>query len=229
MSTVDQPATHRSGTHRSGTDHFGTDLSSTDLSGTDQPTPDPRPSDQNVDTRRDHRRILLAGARVLADDPTASMQQVADEAQVSRATAYRLYPTTEALLAALGREAAAEFARALEHARAAGDGAATTLARLIRELARIGADYPIVLRGPLPDDAGGLAAPVDELIKEGQAAGDLRGDVAPDVLRHALFGALSVSLRPTHEPAPPDIDSDEVGMQIATIIVDGMREKGAPA
>lgn len=192
-------------------------------------SPDPHAPARSVDARRDQRRILLAGARVLADDPGASMQQVADAALVARATAYRLYPATEALLAAISREAARDFAAALEHARAAGDGAAAVLARLIRELARIGSDYPVVLRGPLLEDAGGLASRVDELIADGQAAGDLRNDVAADVLRHALFGALSASLRLVRDPALPEIDSDEIGTQVAAIVVDGMREKGAPA
>ena len=52
------------------------------------------------------RRILLAAARVLADDPAASMQQVADEAQVARPTVYRCYPSTAALVEAIGHEAA---------------------------------------------------------------------------------------------------------------------------
>ena len=203
-------------------------MSAADKSTLEPPSPAPRSADWSVDARRDQRRILLAGARVLADHPAASIQQVADEAQVARATAYRLYPTTDALLAAVGREAGTDFAAALKHARAAGDGAAATLGRLIRELARIGADYPIVLRGPLPD-AGGLADGVEELIADGQAAGELRGDVASDVLRRVLFGALSAGLRPAHDPAPGETDSDEIGTQVAAIFVDGMREKGAPA
>ncbi|MEY9863479.1 AcrR family transcriptional regulator [Catenulispora sp. GAS73] len=179
------------------------------------------------------RRILLAAARVLADDPAASMQQVADEAQVARPTVYGCYPTKVALVEAIGHEAAKEFAAALGHARAAGDGAAATLARLIRELARIGADYPIVLQTPHTEDVDDLVARVDELIEDGQAAGELRGDVASDVLRHALFGALSAGLRLARDPERPQVDSDTVGTQIAAIVVEGMRagtrEKGAPA
>lgn len=185
--------------------------------------------DLGVDARRNQRRILLAAARVLADDPAASMQRVAEEAQVARPTVYRRYPTREALVEAIGQEAAKEFAAALDHARAAGDGAAATLVRLIRELARIGADYPIVLQSPHTQDTGELVARVDELITDGQAAGELRGDVASDVLRHALFGALSAALRLARDPAPPPVDPDTIGMQIAAIIVEGMCEKGAPA
>ena len=169
------------------------------------------------------RRILLAAARVLADDPAASMQQVADEAQVARPTVYRCYPSTAALVEAIGHEAAKDFAAALGHAQAAGDGAAAVLARLIRELARIGADYPIVLQNPHTQDIDDLVARIDELIESGQAAGELRGDVAADVLRHALFGALSAALRLARDPALPQADSDAIGTQIAAIVVEGMR------
>ena len=175
------------------------------------------------------RRILLAAARVLADDPAASMQQVADEAQVGRPAVYQRYPTREALVEAIGQEAVREFAAALEHAQAAGDGAAATLARLIRELARIGADYPIVLQSPHAHDTGGLVAPVNELIEAGQAAGELRDDVDADVLRHALFGALSAGLRLARDPEQSQVDSDAIGTQIAAIVIEGMRAKGAPA
>jgi AcrR family transcriptional regulator len=182
-----------------------------------------------ADTRRDQRRILLAAARVLADDPAASMQQVAEEARLARPTVYRSYPTTDALVEAIGQEAAREFTAALCHARAAGDGSAATLSRLIRELARIGADYPVVLQSPHAQHAGEFAARVDELIEDGQAAGELRGDVDSDVLRHALFGALSAGLRLARDPEQPQVDSDAIGTQIAAIVVEGMRAKGAPA
>lgn len=170
-----------------------------------------------------HRRILLAAARVLADDPAASMQQVADEARVARLNLYRSYPTTKALVEAIGQDAAKEFAAALDHARAAGDGAAATLTRLIRELARIGADYPIVLQSPHTPDIDEVGARVDELIQDAQRSGELRADVASDVLRHALFGALWAGLRLTRDPALPQVDSDVIGTQIAAVVVEGMR------
>ena len=206
----------------------------TPVAASEQPGQAPAPAsgpdlDLGLDARRSQRRILLAAARVLADDPAASMQRVAEEAQVARPTVYRHYPTTETLVEAVCQEAAKEFDAALDHARAAGDGAAATLARLIRELARIGADYPIVLQSPHTQATGDLVVRVDELITDGQAAGELRGDVASDVLRHALFGALSAALRLARDPAPPPVDPDTIGTQIAAIIVEGMREKGAPA
>lgn len=157
------------------------------------------------------------------------MRQVADEAHVARPTIYQCYPAKEALVEAIGREAAKEFAAALGHARAAGDGAAAALARLIRELARIGADYPIVLQSPHTKDIDELGARVSELIENGQSAGELRSDVSADVLRYAVFGALSAGLRMARDPALPQQDSDAIGTQVAAIVVEGMRAQAKRA
>ena len=52
-------------------------------------------SNQRARTRKD---LLTAGARLLKQGRTPDMDEVAREAQVSRATAYRYFPTIEALL-----------------------------------------------------------------------------------------------------------------------------------
>ena len=59
-------------------------------------TTDPRGRDnQRLRTRKD---LLHAAARLLESGRTPSMDEVAEEAMVSRATAYRYFPTIEALL-----------------------------------------------------------------------------------------------------------------------------------
>ncbi|KAB8188074.1 TetR/AcrR family transcriptional regulator [Microbispora catharanthi] len=184
-------------------------------------------SELRVDARRNQKRILLAAARLLADDPAASIQRIADEAQLARPTVYRRYPTREALIDAIAQEAIGEFATALDEAGAAGEDTASTLGRLIRALARIGADYPTVLQSAHAHDTASLVDRVDELIARGQAQGVIRADVTSDVLRHALFGALSASLRLARDPSARGLTADEIGAQVAAIIVDGLRSKPA--
>jgi AcrR family transcriptional regulator len=58
---------------------------------------------------RNDQRILEAAARVLADDPRATIQRIADEAGVVRLTVYRRYANRDALRRAI-YEAAAEEA-----------------------------------------------------------------------------------------------------------------------
>jgi AcrR family transcriptional regulator len=180
-----------------------------------------------VDARRNQKRILLAAARLLADDPTASMQRIADEAQVARPTVYRRYPTREALVDAITREAIGEFTTALDQAETDAEDAASVLARLIRALARIGADYPIVLYGQVAHDTAVIAGRVDMVITRGQADGTVRADVASDVLRHALFGALSTGLRLARDPSASAarLGAEEIGAQVAAIVVEGVRPR----
>ncbi|MEV5749685.1 TetR/AcrR family transcriptional regulator [Actinoallomurus sp. NPDC052308] len=185
-------------------------------------------SELRVDARRNQKRILLAAARLLADDPAVSMQRIADEAHVARPTVYRRYPTREALVDAIAQEAIGEFATALDEADAAGEDAASTLGRLVRALARIGADYPIVLQSVHAHDTASLVNRIDELIARGQAQGVVRADVTSDVLRHTLFGALSASLRLARDPSARGPAPEEIGAQVAAIIVDGLRSKPAP-
>lgn len=60
------------------------------------PAPEPaRGSKQRNRTRKD---LLVAAARLLKQGRTPSMDEVADAALVSRATAYRYFPSVEALL-----------------------------------------------------------------------------------------------------------------------------------
>lgn len=81
----------------------------------------------------------------------------------------------------------------------------------------------MVLQSPHTPDIDEVGARVDELIQDAQRSGELRADVASDVLRHALFGALWAGLRLTRDPALPQVDSDVIGTQIAAVVVEGMR------
>ena len=63
------------------------------------------------DARRNDRLVLEAAARVLAEDPRATIQRVADEAGVVRLTVYRRYPNRDALRRAIFETAAAETRR----------------------------------------------------------------------------------------------------------------------
>jgi AcrR family transcriptional regulator len=57
--------------------------------------PDDRGANQRLRTRKD---LLLAAARLLEEGRTPGMDEIAAAAMVSRATAYRYFPTLEALL-----------------------------------------------------------------------------------------------------------------------------------
>ena len=187
------------------------------------------------DARRNQQRILRAAARLLAADPTSTIQQIADEAQVARPTVYRRYPTREALIEAIVAEAAAEFGAALDHVASHSGSAAEAIRQLIGWLARISADYPILLSGPdgahpPRDDARGdmtaLVGRFDAQIARAQQDHSIRTDLAPEILRHSLFGALAMSLRlRQQQPAGTRLGPDEIGEQVASLFMEGLRPR----
>ncbi|GLY50643.1 TetR/AcrR family transcriptional regulator [Lentzea sp. NBRC 102530] len=79
------------------------------------PTP-PRPV--RADAERNVTRILEAAKVVLADDPTASLERIADEAGLARATVHRRFSSRKALLEALFAQLNDQYLHALTEARA---------------------------------------------------------------------------------------------------------------
>jgi hypothetical protein len=54
----------------------------------------------------------------------------------------------------------------------------------------------------------------------------IRTDLAPEVVRHSLFGALSMSLRLyQRQPAGTWPGPDEIGEQVASLVMDGLRPR----
>jgi AcrR family transcriptional regulator len=172
------------------------------------------PIRRRADALRNEQAILRAGARLLADDPGASMQAIADAAGVSRPTVYRRFPSRDALLAALG-QAMADEAQALVEAAADSDApAAEALAGLIRELGGVAERYPVLfqlLRMRHASDRGGhpkrpvtpgLAKAFDRLVRRGHRDGSIRTDLSPLALRPMVFGSLVASLTASDAPDP---------------------------
>ncbi|MET9224489.1 TetR/AcrR family transcriptional regulator [Lentzea sp. NPDC003310] len=75
----------------------------------------PRPV--RADAERNVTRILEAAKTVLADDPTASLERIADEAGLARATVHRRFASRKALLDTLFAQLNEQYLRALNEAR----------------------------------------------------------------------------------------------------------------
>src|SRR4051794_41556501 len=89
-------------------------LPSTDPAMTTHTTPEP--PRRRADAERSIARILDAAVDALADDPEASMAEIARRAGVVRATIYVHFPTREALLDAVMEHAVAQVAEATREA-----------------------------------------------------------------------------------------------------------------
>ncbi|WP_226961579.1 MULTISPECIES: TetR/AcrR family transcriptional regulator [Streptomyces] len=70
-----------------------------------------------ADAERSVRAILGAAERVLAEDPGASMEQIAAAAGVARTTIHRRFANRQALIEALATSAAGQLAQAVDDGR----------------------------------------------------------------------------------------------------------------
>lgn len=70
-----------------------------------------------ADAERSVRAILEAAERVLAADPGASMEQIAEAAGVARTTVHRRFASRQALIDALAESAVRQLTQAIEDAR----------------------------------------------------------------------------------------------------------------
>jgi AcrR family transcriptional regulator len=167
---------------------------------------------RRADARANDERILRAAARVLAEDPHATIQRIADEAGVVRLTVYRRYPGREALRRAIFEAAAAEAVTVIPDD---GDPIAA-LRRLIVEMTAIARRYPLLVADgeaqPSIPATRAMRRAVRGLVRRGQESGVLRGDLPADLLPQAIVGTLRMS------------DAD--GEQIADLLLEGFRVRG---
>ncbi|MFE9611756.1 TetR/AcrR family transcriptional regulator [Streptomyces sp. NPDC006012] len=156
----------------------------------------PRPTGQDTplkraDARRNHERIFAAALEIFEEfGLQGTVPQVAERADVGKATVYRSYPAKEDLVDAVVRHRLAELDRVTEPALAEADPARAFEAyvRLLFEtlagdrlLSEVLAEGRSAYAGPLLDRLLGLMA-------QAKAAGLVRADVTLLDLRVVLCG-----------------------------------------
>jgi AcrR family transcriptional regulator len=191
----------------------------------------PRRRGPRSDARRNDRLILEAAARVLAEEPTATMQRIADEAGVARLTVYRRYRDRDALRRAIFETAAAEAQRVIPDPDAEDLDVVDALRTLIVAMATIAQRYPLLSVGsdlqPLPSEVRrpppspqtrAMQQAVLALVRRGQRQGVLRSDLPPELLPQAIAGTLRITLRFARSLGA---DPDLIGAQVAGLLLDG--------
>jgi AcrR family transcriptional regulator len=156
------------------------------------------------DARRNIERVLDAAARVLADDPTASIEQIAAASEVHRSTLYRRFPTRNDLVRVLLERAIYEIsARVDAAARRPPDE--ENLRRLCSDLVTVGERYAFLAAHYRIADLGPDPAGLTKVIRRHQRAGVLRGDLSAAWLTSA-FTALAMAV--VEEDRPPELLAD---------------------
>ncbi|GHG67902.1 TetR family transcriptional regulator [Streptomyces griseocarneus] len=145
--------------------------------------------------RREH--VLRAAAALLTRKATASMDEIAKAAGISRATLHRHFAGRDALVRALERLGIDQFERALDEARLDEGDAAQAVRRLIEKAEPVAGILSFLytenqlFEGAVDEGWNRLDARVHALFVRGQEEGAFRIDLSPAWLTDALYGLIA--------------------------------------
>lgn len=165
---------------------------------------------ERSDAMRNREALLRAAAELLAEDPSASMDEIAARAGLGRATMYRHVTSRSQLLQQLATEALHVARVAVADARPADGRPVDALRRVIAQLADRAVEFRTLLAlGVVADPAfvtqrTEVLAPVTELFARGRDSGELRQDIDPQWSTVALITLLHAAVTTGH-PDPAHI------------------------
>ena len=166
-----------------------------------------------ADAERNRRQLLDAATAVLRDNPGASMDEIAQGAQLTRVTLYRHFGGRKKLLDAIRDEALAEAAAAVQSARLDEGTSVEALTRFVSAATSRGDRFQFLLTGSadLPPDflrrRGEALAPLLNVISRGRAAGEIRADLPAEWVTSALISLLTTAVG---RPGPAAEESAEL-------------------
>lgn len=145
---------------------------------------------QRRDARSNRARILHVAQGVLADNPDATINDVAAAAGVVRRTVYAHFASREALIDGIALEAAESISAALGRVPAADESAVTVFVRQTLALTRVGDQYRLLLavartdlgHNSIHDLLGPMRDAAAAVIRRGQREGVFSSYLAAEVL-----------------------------------------------
>jgi AcrR family transcriptional regulator len=163
-----------------------------------------------ADAERSVRAILEAAERVLAEDPGASMEQIATAAGVARTTIHRRFANRQALIEALASSAARQLAHAVEDGRPDTAPPLVAMHRITANVLQVKSAWAFALG--LPADPGSEAAVRQEEItriciaalRRAQADGLIDEAADLDWVRRVYYALIGESLHGNGDGADPD-------------------------
>lgn len=179
---------------------FGTVVRQMADTGTMEPTDEATSGRvRRVDARRNLQAIVSAAARMLAENPRVSMQEIAVSAGLHRATVHRHFPSRDDLVRAVLERAYDESDRALEVILAEPSGTAREqLKRFVDSMLEVGDKWRTYrYTGVTPEvqrRREAIGSPLRELIARAQEEGSVRTDMPADLVAAALGGAVQMAL-----------------------------------
>ena len=184
-----------------------------------------------ADAERSVRSILEAAERVLADDPGASLEQIAEEAGLTRTTVHRRFANRQALIDALAVSAKQQLAEAIDEARPDSAPALVAMYRVTANVLRTKSAWRFTLGNPMADTSAAatiwaeITARTLELLARAQREGVLDPGADLEWTRQVYYALLSEALhRPSDDQGADAQDPDE----LATLVIDTLLHGAGP-
>ena len=178
-----------------------------------------------ADAARNLELVLRTGARLLADDPSATIAAIAAAAGVDRRTVYRRFASREELLAAVYRARLDAVEDAIEAARLREAPVAVALHRYVDGIIAVDRRWPVETSRMIAEETirecrKRLIEEVDVFLRRATDEGLLRSDVPP--------GWVATLLPPLMLNAAEEL-SELSAAQAADVVVDALLHGvGAP-
>jgi AcrR family transcriptional regulator len=171
---------------------------------------EPGTSASRIDAARNRKSLLEAAADALAENPGASMAEVAQAARLTRATLYRHFSNRQSLLEAMRAEALIRATHAIVGSRLAEGTALEALHRVVEALIGEGRRFRALLVEGVDQDPAFLRErmavfdPLNDVVRRGQDAGLIRADLPPRWVVAVIASLLATGVR-----AAPEMPADD--------------------
>ncbi|MFI9204440.1 TetR/AcrR family transcriptional regulator [Streptomyces sp. NPDC053048] len=176
----------------------------------------------------DRERVLRAAAALLTRKSTASMDEIAKAAGISRATLHRHFAGRDALVRALEDLGIELFGRALDAARVDEGDASEAVRRLVAEAEPIAAMLAFLFtenqlyEGGINEGWNRLDARVHALFLRGQEEGAFRIDLSPAWLTEALYGLIGTGAWAVHDGR---VAAKDISRMVSELLLGGAQRR----
>lgn len=184
----------------------------------------PAGTDSRADARRNRAAIADAALRVLAEQPGASMAQIAEASGLGRATLYRHFSTRADLVHAIQQQALASAGAKIAACDLDKHPPAVALELAIRALIGVGDRYRVLGRETTLDPSvlpkqQAVARPLLATVERGQRSGVLRSDIGPDWILATMANLLVLALR---EISAGRLDPEQAITMVTSTLLHGI-------
>lgn len=184
---------------------------------------------RRADARRNEAAIAEAAMRVLAEQPHASMAEIAEASGLGRATLYRHFRTRAELVRAIQRQALESASEAIAACGLGDVPPPLALECAIRALVGVGDRYRVLAREASLDprmleQQEAVARPLLATVLRGQESGELRRDLPAPWILATMANLLVLALR---EIGASRLTPDEAASMVATTLLRGVAATGA--